>query len=522
MFSTWKKVLLASSLLAVLPAGAQAQNPPASQKDLERRVQELEAIVRQLQVERQAPPGKPASPTAEPKPPEGVIEVLDELPPEQSLPAPSDVAIDAADRLVTLQAPGAPGSPGIAPDRFGADSIAGWSNGFFIQSPDRKYRLRITGQLQPDYRAYFISNNTQIVDEFVVRRARLGIEAIVYEFFEFRLLPDFGQNQPRITDAYVNARPWDQGQFAFGKFKQPFSYEQLIQDRFYPLMERSLIDQLVPARDVGVMLHGREAFAGRFEYGFSAFNGQRDGNGDSNDREDVAGRVAFRPFNSDDFPVLRTLMFGMGVTTGIEQEPMLPAGLITPSGITWLQFNNGVVANGLRNRYSPELAYFYGPLGIVAQVFWMDQEIQAPRTPGGVQPGRVTVPFDGFFILSSLLLTGETRTSYAGALQPLRPFDPQRPFHGGYGAWELVGRVSRLSVASNAFQPGANQLVDPTLWSSGATEMTLGINWYLNSLVRLQLNYEHAWYDDPVRFGVSPGSIHRSSNALMTRFQVIF
>ncbi|MGE3807069.1 MAG: hypothetical protein AB7K24_20590 [Gemmataceae bacterium] len=45
-------------------------------------------------------------------------------------------------------------------------------------------------------------------------------------------------------------------------------------------------------------------------------------------------------------------MFGIGVTTGIEQEPMLPTGLVTPSGITWLQFNDGVVANVARENFT--------------------------------------------------------------------------------------------------------------------------------------------------------------------------
>src|SRR5205085_12366547 len=66
------------------------------------------------------------------------------------------------------------------------------------------------------------------------------------------LLPDFGLGQARVQDAYLNVHYWDAFQVEAGKFKQPFSYEQLIQDRFVPTLERSLIDQLVPQRDVGV------------------------------------------------------------------------------------------------------------------------------------------------------------------------------------------------------------------------------------------------------------------------------
>jgi len=34
--------------------------------------------------------------------------------------------------------------------------------------------------------------------------------------------------------------------------------------------------------------------------------------------------------------------------------------------------------------------------------------------------------------------------------------------------------------------------------------MTLGYNWYFNKWVRMQFNWEHAWFDDPVQLGSSP------------------
>ena len=68
-----------------------------------------------------------------------------------------------------------------------------------------------------------------------------------------------------------------------GKFKQPVSYEQLIQDRFVPTMERSLIDQLVPARDEGIMVHGQKLFGNRLDYAISFSNGEINGNIDTNE-----------------------------------------------------------------------------------------------------------------------------------------------------------------------------------------------------------------------------------------------
>ena len=35
-----------------------------------------------------------------------------------------------------------------------APVLAGWDNGFILRSPDDQFKLRITGQLQSDYRGY--------------------------------------------------------------------------------------------------------------------------------------------------------------------------------------------------------------------------------------------------------------------------------------------------------------------------------------------------------------------------------
>src|SRR5262245_55391693 len=101
--------------------------------------------------------------------------------------------------------------------------FAGWDNGFVLRSHDDQFLLRITGQIQTDYRDYLNSADTTDIPTFLIRRARLGIEASVFRYFEFRLLPDFGQGNTRLQDAYLNVHYWNEFQFETGKFKQPFS-----------------------------------------------------------------------------------------------------------------------------------------------------------------------------------------------------------------------------------------------------------------------------------------------------------
>ncbi|HEV3386041.1 MAG TPA: porin [Gemmata sp.] len=408
------------------------------------------------------------------------------------------------------------GRMGTTPGEGTQAPFFGWDNGFYLRSADQQFILRVTGQLQADFRGYLDDNAPRDVTEFLIRRARFGLEATVFQYYEFRFLPDFGVGQVRLQDAYINVHYVDWIQFTAGKFKQPFSYEQLIQDRFTPLMERSLIDQLTPQRDVGVMVHGQNLFAGILDYGLAVSNGEQNGDSDTNSSKDLNGRIAVRPFaDSDTF--LKRLMFGVAAGFGVETESMNPSTLQTPAGVPFLQFKSTAYANGLRDRLSPEIAYFYGPFGISSQYFQMEQKIQ--EKPGASLPIRV--PFEGFYVHSTYLLTGETRTGYSQQIKPLQPYDPRQGLNA-LGAWELVGRLSRLQVGADAFAPGNTQLVTPAGNSSGATEMTLGYNWYLNSWVRVQFNYEHAWFDQPVRLGAGPEGLHSHTDTITTRLQFVF
>src|SRR5262249_19362400 len=294
--------------------------------------------------------------------------------------------------------------------------------GFFLRSADDRFNLRLTGQIQADYRAFLDGRDYTDIDSFFVRRARLGIEADMFQYYEFRLLPDFSNAQSststtastRIQDAYINVHYWDWFQIEAGKFKQPVSYEQLIQDRFVPTLERSIIDQLVPARDEGIMLHGVKLFDNKLDYAVAVSNGKINGDFDTNKLKDVNGRVVIRPLNSEELsPALRGLQLGISGGTGVEEENVVPSTLRTPATVPWLVFNPTVRANGRRDRWSPEVVYFYRGLGFAAQYYRQEQHL-SPAFSGAPGSGTIfEVPFEGYYFLTTLLLTGEERTTYS-------------------------------------------------------------------------------------------------------------
>jgi phosphate-selective porin OprO/OprP len=397
--------------------------------------------------------------------------------------------------------------------------LAGWDNGFILRSSDDLFQLRITGQVQADYRYYLDQEDTTDLPTFLVRRARLGIEATVLKYYELRFLPDFGNGQTRIQDAYLNVRYWDEVQFMTGKFKQPFSIEQLIQDRFVPVIERSLIDQLVPARDVGLMIHGQKLLDDRLDYGVSVYGGVRDGDMDTDRNKEFAGRVAVRPLKGFGLETLDGLQLGIAGTIGDDEGLLVQNTLRTPANVPWFRFADGVRPDGQRARYSPEFVYVYGPAMLMSQYYWQSSSMLAPAT-ATQRPLNVELTAEGFYVMGTLLITGEQRTSFSQTIDPIRPLDPVDGVFG-CGAIELVGRVSQLELGTDDPR-GFARLVNAARTARRATETTLGFNWYLNRYVRFQFNWEYARFSNAVRLGDSPNAKLDHQNSFITRFQIVF
>jgi phosphate-selective porin OprO and OprP len=494
------------------PTASSSLLPPLSENaNLEQRVQELENIIRQMKAQSDQQTAVPASASL---PDQGQFGgTPDSLLPPSPPPAYNPVGPEYSPSRDLLPAQTITSGP-----------FAGWrTNGIFIESEDKEFLFRITGQIQADYREFLRTKDRNDIDTFLIRRARFGLEATVLKYFDFRLLPDFGNGATIEQDAYMNVHYWSSFQFEIGRFKQPISYEQLIQDRYVPTLERSIIDQLTPQRDIGAMIHGEDIFKGRFDYAVSISNGEINGNTtDTNNHKDVDGRVAIRPFNDPDgWEWAR--YFGIGVSGGfgIEQEPMSPSSLKTPDTVTFFTFSSTARADGLRTRLCPELDYYYGPFGFLAEYYDQHQDIRASATGAGAH-FLEDVPFRGYMFLSTLFLTGETRTTYSEQIFPIHNFNPCSPCSCP-GAWELVARVSHLDVGDNVFSPGAAALANPATNANVATEYTLGFNWYLNGFFRMQFNYEHDMFNRSVLLGPSVANNElRSQDSLFTRFQIIF
>jgi phosphate-selective porin OprO/OprP len=118
---------------------------------------------------------------------------------------------------------------------------------------------------------------------------------------------------------------------------------------------------------------------------------------------------------------------------------------------------------------------------------------------------------ESWFAQASYVLTGK-QNSYQG-VTPRRNFDPKE---GAWGAFELGARYSQLAVDSDFF---ALHFASPSVSAQHADEFTLGLNWYLNRALKLQLNWQKTVFDHPIK--LSPG-LRDQEDLFLSQFQLNF
>lgn len=390
---------------------------------------------------------------------------------------------------------------------------------FKLESKDKKFELRLFGIVQADFRDYLRKSDRSDYDRFLVRRARPYIEGHVMGDFDYRLMMDLGQGEVDLLDAFIDAKLFGKAlRFRAGKYKQPFSYEQFrMEDLTLAVFERSALDTLAPARNVGAMIHG--SFGDKnVDYAIGLSNGLRDSDFEEKRNEkDVVGRVVARPFRGWAGAALSRFQFGISAAYGEETDAFDPEAFASPMRVRYFQFAEGVNAAGPRFRTSPEVAYFYGPWAFAAQYLTQRQRVESSKVPGSPS---VMVPMDAFYVLTSFVLTGEHRTSYAEFIHPKNPVTLDGGWKGT-GALELTLRTSGMKIGDVVFDD-RYKLAEAGQVSDRLNEISVGLNWYVSRWVWVMGNFEHCWFKQPLPLGGPGGARLTNQQSIGLRTTVMW
>jgi phosphate-selective porin OprO/OprP len=398
-------------------------------------------------------------------------------------------------------------------------SLIADESGFGIKSGDGRYQIRLGGQVQIDGRRFFGDAGLQDRDTFLIRRARPTIDATVLGLVDLRLTPDFGGGTAVVVDAYLDAHPRAWLRLRAGKFKPPVGLERLQADTDLVFIERALDANLSAQRDVGLELWGDVA-GGVVRYEAAILNGVPDNtqlDADSDHPKTFAGRIFIQPFNTDSLRWLGRLGVGVAGSTGNEKgSPALTAGAASN---TWLptfrsngqnniyaylssttDLNATVFALKRHSRLNPQLYYYKGPFGLLAEWVKEYQEVGKGNDTGALNhtAGHVTV---------SVAYGGDV--TYEG-VKPHRPLDLA---HGSLGAVEVGVRYNRLDLDDVGFPT----LADPTRSVTKAQGWGLASNWYPSRNLRVSANYERTNFTGGVRNGD-----RTTEKVALGRFQINF
>lgn len=168
----------------------------------------------------------------------------------------------------------------------------------FLKSANGNFQVQFGGRIQADFHAAEedarMLSRAEIDSQFLIRRSRFEVDGLLFRFAGFKIEADFTEGVS-LKDAYVDLRFFPELRFRAGQFKVPFSLEELTSSRFIDFVERSIVNELAPTRDRGVMLYGDLA-GGMVSYALGSFNGTGEDTSDNNTEYDLAARVAFTPF----------------------------------------------------------------------------------------------------------------------------------------------------------------------------------------------------------------------------------
>jgi phosphate-selective porin len=345
--------------------------------------------------------------------------------------------------------------------------------------------------------------------QFDFRRARVGVEGdIRNNAIEYEVEYDFREQDYPLRDAFVDVRARRTLQVRGGKFKLPFSRDELTgaMNLDYAFRSRAA-DQLAPGRSIGVMVHGR-VFDRRMQYQVGLFredgeNARRDparledGSEAPIDLSRTGGWKATATWAArSTFEVTNDLEIGAAMTSGD-----MPEGRNGLRGrmVFGGSFFPRLEVNGRRQRLGLEAAYETDAGSIAAE--WIrvhDQRLGQGFDDEDLEPVTAT----GWYVAGTWLALGRKP---GGATD--------RPASRA-GAIELAARVEALRFGgpTDGGEPSRSPRA-AVIVPNAERVWTFGANWYVSRYIRVLGNVIREQLDDAARAPVPGQQIYWSTIA---------
>ena len=416
-------------------------------------------------------------------------------------------------------------------------------------------------------------DSASVSDNFEVRRARIGVTGSINKDIGYEVVGNgVGGNTNWIDTAFINYGFNKKAQIRTGRFKQPFSLEEMTSSNNIDFMERSYGNQMVPGKRLGAMVHG-EPMTG-LTYGVSVY---QDGFNEVTNQNSLGAKQAARlTLNLAQTQDIKdtVLHVGLGYTAGDSQVTPTNSGNTadttqTTTRATVLAFRTE--GRGLNNAYRAqiggdtllassatsglgynqsannavtinqklrgiELAGARGPFKFQMETFNSKYNATGVSETLGSSTfvsTNMTVNAKAQYLELMYNITGESwADAYkGGAFGGIKPKTNFMTDYGGVvgngtGAWQVGFRASKYStdIANTATcvgttaSPGCATTVTGTGINTSrvqnaesATTNTYALNWILNSNARVMFNYAETKFPHNVILLDTNGTLSNTS-----------
>lgn len=389
------------------------------------------------------------------------------------------------------------------------------ASGLLFRSADTAWSIRFRGVIRGAGVWDLNDETNKTVDQFQNNTVRLGFEGALAKRIEYRIQADFSKGAVGLQDAYTDLRLKRWAVVRVGKFQVPLGWERYQSPGDLHFLDRALPSSIAPNRDVGVQVSG-DLLGGKLQYAVAGVNGGTDAsniNGDVNDDKDAYLRLWATPAKGGANPWLAGL--GAGVAGSYGHHTVSLPSYKSSFGTTYFAWLPADSAAGKAWRIAPQASWTAGPFWIWGEWIRSQEAVRkgATYTAGSAtvdsigtgttnkgtvywkgKAAKATDPVDRVDVATtawqagiSWVVTGEDASEKG--VKPRHPFDGSE--NGGFGALEVAGRISGLSIGDEAFPV----LADTAKSASAALAWAFSANWHIVKGTRVQIAYERTIYD---------------------------
>ena len=383
-------------------------------------------------------------------------------------------------------------------------AIAYYKDGFFIETPDKKFKLQIGGTLNFDTRVF---ESGKSATSFDIRRARYDMRGnLTYGGIEqvFRVQLEMADSTPAVRNVYWRFNFMPELNVQIGQFKIPVGgADFLTEEANVNFIEYATDTPISPNFDRGITIIS-SFLGGKIQTCVGAFTGTGsdydNSPGDWDNDKNYAFRLLLVPFKDSENKYVKGLNLAGSFEDGLQSSKTVRGEASNRTEnfeSNWYRWIASRVALDERTRYGGELHWIIGPFAASYEFNRVEWDDLTVYNSSGKVVNHLndTYHSDVHQVWVSYFLTGEQKTLEDVFFNWRQP-KPNKNFSikdGTWGAWEVIARYALHDTSEELFEGGTNAILDG---SNKGYSVTGGLRWTWNPRTRIMFDVNYLKSDE--------------------------